>query len=72
MCTKIFSIQSLFPGLQDRLMESKAESKREIEKMAKEKEGPLATESLKETIQLFLKISKEVVELKTNPRSLQS
>ena len=53
-------------------MESKAESKREIEKMAKEKEGPLATESLKETIQLFLKISKEVVELKTNPRYLQS
>ena len=53
-------------------MESKAESKREIEKMVKEKEAPQATESLKETIQLFLKISKEVVILKTNLQSLQS
>ena len=58
-----FSLVTLFPfiGLQDRLMQTQAEAKKDAEKRSKVEDGaPQSTESLKETIDLFLKIAKKV------------
>ena len=47
-------------GLHDRLMESQSEAKKEIEKLTKVAEAPKYDESLKETIQLYMKVFKQV------------